>query len=35
MNEHVRVNQCQHASFGFNPRVLGLVAEQLASTAHA
>lgn len=33
--EHVRVNQCQHASFGFNPRVLGLVAEQLASTAHA
>lgn len=33
--EHVRVNQCEHASFGFNPGVLEIVAKRLASTAHA
>lgn len=33
--DHVRVNECEHASFGFNPGVLGIVAERLATMAHA
>ncbi len=32
--EHVRVNQCEHASFGGNPGVLGIVAKRLASTTN-
>ncbi len=31
--EHVRVNECEHASFGFNPGVLRIVADRLARPA--
>jgi pimeloyl-ACP methyl ester carboxylesterase len=30
--EHVRVNQCKHASFGFSPDVLRILAERLATS---
>ena len=29
--EHIRLDQCQHASFGFSPDVLGILAERLAT----
>ena len=30
--EHVRLNQCKHASFGFSPDVLSILAERLATS---